>query len=135
MAQLGQRQVGVGHPQPGGCRQRGGQGIQRAGGFQPADRHLHLHRSLHALAKVGGFAVGKAVGLVAHIVDHPLFHHPHRGVAGAHKGQQVFNMVACLDVDGVGPFAQRAVGVEIMLGQMASSCWDSWYRVDKNSML
>ena len=26
-------------------------------------------------------------------------------------------MVACLDVDGVGPFAQRAVGVEIMLGQ------------------
>ena len=34
-----------------------------------------------------------------------------------HKGQQIFDMVGGLDINGVGPLAQGAVGVKIMLSQ------------------
>ena len=117
--QFGKRHFGVLHPQAGSLLQWFGQGFQRAGLFQHLNRKAHLHGCLYGFAHVGGFAVGKAVGFIAHIVIHALFHDAHGGVARAHKGQQIFQMVAGFDIYGVGPLAHGAVGIELILGQNA----------------
>ena len=94
-----------------------GQGVHSPRRLQLFNGKLHLYGGLDAFAQVGCLAVGKTVRLVAHLVVNTLIHNAHGRAARPHKGQQIFDMVGGLDINGVGPLAQGAVGVKIVLSQ------------------
>ena len=117
LCQFGQRQIRILHSDLGRLTQRFRQSVECSGLLQSFNGQLDLYSRLNTFSQIGSFTVGKPVCLVAHFIVQSLVHNAHSRSSGSHKGQQIFDVVGCLDINGIGALAQRAVRMKVMLCQ------------------
>lgn len=113
------RHFGVLHPQAAACCN----GLGRVSSA-PASSSVSIARRTCTAACIGfcpcwRFAVERRLVLLRISLYMRCSMMRMAALARAHKGQQIFQMVAGFDIYGVGPLAHGAVGIELILGQNA----------------